>query len=164
MAAVLTGAITMNAQEKKPEDVIKVNTEKYDFGKIKQNVPVSIEFVLTNMTDQPVVIENVTAGCGCTTPEVPKEPIAPNSTTKLKVAYNAAAMNHFDKEVYIKIAGVTQPKIVKITGDVLDATAYEAYAKGGKQPEAQKATEGSKVQITKPAKKVKTAAKPVKTK
>jgi hypothetical protein len=128
IAAAFVVSLSVMAQEK-AEDVLKVNTEKYDFGKIKQGVPVTTYFELTNTSDKPLVIENAWGSCGCTTPEVPKEPIAPHSTTKLKVNYNAAAMNHFEKDVYIKLAGVQQPKTVKITGEVLDPTAYEAYVK-----------------------------------
>ncbi|MFN2440443.1 MAG: DUF1573 domain-containing protein, partial [Chitinophagaceae bacterium] len=117
---VFASVMTVNAQDKKPDDVIKVNTEKYDFGKIKQNVPVSTYFTITNTSDKAIYIENASASCGCTTPEVPKEPIAPNSSAKIKVAYNAAALNFFEKDVSIKIAGITQPKVVKVTGTVLE--------------------------------------------
>ena len=116
----------------KADDVIKVNVEKYDFGKIKQNVPVIYNFEIKNTSDKPVVVENSWGSCGCTTPEKPKEPIQPGQTAKLKVQYNAAALNHFEKDVYIKLAGIEQPKTIKITGEVLDAAAYDAYAKGSK--------------------------------
>ncbi len=134
--AALFGALAVNAQDKKAEDVVKVNTEKYDFGKIKQNTPVTTYFELKNVSDQPLIIENVTAGCGCTTPEWSKEPVMAGGSTKIKVGYNAAAMNHFDKEVFVKIAGVSQPKVLKITGDVLDASAYDAYVKDAKKGDA----------------------------
>lgn len=113
----------------KAEDVIKMNVEKYDFGKIKQNVPVTYFFEIKNTSDKPIVVENSWGSCGCTTPEKPKEPIQPGQSAKLKVQYNAAALNHFEKDVYIKLAGVEQPKTVKITGEVLDAAAYDTYAK-----------------------------------
>lgn len=115
-AAFVTGIGAMAQQ--KAEEVIKVNTEKHDFGKIKQGVPVTTFFTITNTSDKPVVIENAWAGCGCTTPEYSKEPIAPGATSKLKVGYNAAAMGHFDKDVNVKLAGVTNPMVVKITGEV----------------------------------------------
>lgn len=136
MAALLVGGLAVNAQEQKAEDLIKVNTEKYNFGKIKQNVPVTTYFEITNISDKPVVIENAWAGCGCTTPEVPKEPIAPKATVKMKVGYNAAAMNTFEKDVYIKLVGISQPKVLKITGEVLDAAAYDAQAKEKKSTKA----------------------------
>lgn len=113
----------------KADDVIKMNTEKYDFGKIKQGVPVTYYFEIKNTSDKPVVVENSWGSCGCTTPEKPAEPIQPGKSAKLKVQYNAAALNRFDKDVYIKLAGIDIPKTVKISGEVLDAAAYDAYVK-----------------------------------
>ncbi len=129
IATFALSLLSVNAQDKKPDEVIKVNTEKLDFGTIKQNVPVTDYIVITNISNKPLVIENAWGSCGCTTPEIPKEPIAPNATAKLKVAYNAAALNHFEKDVYIKIAGIQQPKTVKVTGTVLNENAYNAYIK-----------------------------------
>ena len=129
IASLFVSALAVQAQDKKADDVIKVNTQKYDFGKIKHNVPVTTSFEIKNISDKPVVIENAWAGCGCTTPEWPKEPIAPNGTAKLKVGYNAAALNFFEKDVSIKLAGVNEPKVLKITGTVLDEAAYAAYEK-----------------------------------
>ncbi len=53
----------------------------------------------------------------------------PGETAKLKVHYNSAAAAPFTKDVYIKLAGVDQPKTVQITGEVLTPEAYEVYAK-----------------------------------
>src|SRR5215216_1299542 len=92
-AAFVTGFAAMAQQ--KADDVIKLSVEKYDFGKIKQSVPAITYFTITNISDKPVVIENAWAGCGCTTPEVSKEPIPVGGTTQVKVGYNAAAMGTF---------------------------------------------------------------------
>ena len=48
-------------------------------------------------------------------------------TGKIKVVYNAAALAPFTKDVFIKLAGIEQPKNVKISGEVLEAKAYDAY-------------------------------------
>ena len=71
------------------------------------------------ISDKPVVIENAQAGCGCTTPEWSREPIAPNSTSKIKVGYNAAAPGTFTKQVTVKLAGVDATKAITITGEVV---------------------------------------------
>lgn len=118
------------------DEVMKVNTEKIDFGKIKHNNPVTSSFTITNKSDKPIVIENAWGSCGCTTPEVPKQPIAPNASTKIKVGYNAAALGSFTKEVYVKLAGVQEPKVIKITGEVLDEAAYNTYAAKNKKAPA----------------------------
>lgn len=113
----------------KVDDVIKFNTEKHDFGKLKQNVPVTYSFEIKNISNKPVVVENSWASCGCTTPEKIEKPIMPGETAKLKVQYNAAALAQFNKEVHVKIAGIDQHKTVLITGEVLNAEAYDAWTK-----------------------------------
>ena len=146
--AALFGTLAVTAQDKKAEEVMKVNTDKHDFGKIKQNIPVTTEFVISNTSDQPLIIENVTAGCGCTTPEWSKEPVMAGGTTKIKVGFNAAAMNRFDKDVSVKIAGVSQPKVLKITGEVMEPAAYDAYVKDSKKGAPAKVQASSKVQAS----------------
>jgi hypothetical protein len=165
-ASALVFAVAINAQTqaKTADDIIKVNTEKHDFGKILQGKPVDYYFELTNKTDKPVVVENTWASCGCTTPEKPTEPIAPGATAKLKVQYNASGMGHFDKQVSIKLAGIDNPKVVGITGDVLNQADYEAYAKdqGDKaKTEATTTNSSSNTQTQQPAK---TKTKSTKTK
>ena len=142
-AAFVTGFGAVAQQ--KADDVVKVNTEKYSFGKIQHNVPVTYEFEITNTSSKPIVIENATAGCGCTTPEVPKAPIAPNSTAKLKVEYNAATVAPFDKEVYVKFAGIPEPKVLRITGQVLNADAWKAYVLTDEYKKAQAAKKTAKM-------------------
>ena len=125
-AAVITGISAMAQQ--KIDEVMKLNAEKHDFGKIKQGVPVTTFFTITNTSDKPIVIESAQAGCGCTTPEYAKEPIPAGGSSKLKVGYNAAAPGHFDKAVTIKLAGVTESKVVMITGEVVNETASATKA------------------------------------
>jgi len=124
-------ALAVTAQSK-VDSLIKVNTETHDFGKVKQNEPPVYYFEIKNISDKPVVVENTWASCGCTTPDKITEPIAPGATAKLKVQYSAAALSTFSKDVYIKLAGVEQPKTVHIKGEVLAADAYNAYIKDAK--------------------------------
>jgi len=151
LAALFVTGIAAFAQ--KPDDLIKVNQERYSFGKIKQNVPVVTYFTITNLSDKPVVIESAWAGCGCTTPEVSKEPIAPGGTTKVKVGYNAAALGVFEKDVNIKLAGVQEAKVIKINGEVMEGNAFDAYTKTDEYKKAQKD------KATQEAKEAKEAAK-----
>ena len=124
LATAFVFGIAAMAQQK-IEEVIKVDMEQYDFGKIKQGVPVTTYFTITNISDKPIVIENAQASCGCTTPEWNREPIAPNGTAKIKVGYNAGAMGSFTKPINIKLAGIDATKQVNITGEVVNAESAE---------------------------------------
>lgn len=98
---------------------VEFKTMTYSFGKIPQNKPVTTEFTFTNTSNKPVVIENATAGCGCTTPVFPETPIMKGKTGTIKVTYNAAQMGTFSKNVLVKLANVDQPVELKIEGEVI---------------------------------------------
>src|SRR4249920_3739486 len=68
---------------------------KHSFGKINQGKPVTTTFTFTNTSEKPVVIETATAGCGCTKPEYPQEPVMKGKEGTIKVTYNAASMGAF---------------------------------------------------------------------
>lgn len=85
------------AAQTKADDVIKMNTENHDFGKIKQGVP-WLCFWTENISDKPVVVANTSASCGCTTPDKPTEPVMPGTTGKITVQYNAAGVALLQKK------------------------------------------------------------------
>lgn len=118
-------SLSLNAQTKAPEapasidKFIKMEKDNYDVGKIPQGEPYTFYMQFTNISKKPVVVENVMAGCGCTIPEKPQQPIMPGKTGKVKVQYNAAGPAPFHKDVTIKIAGVNEPKVVMFNGEVV---------------------------------------------
>ena len=131
------------AQQKKAEDVVKFKEMKYDFGKVKQNVPATHEFSFTNISDAPVVIESAVASCGCTTPVKPEGAVAKGKSDKITAAYNAAAPGPFNKTITVKVAGIDLPVQLFITGEVLTPEAYAKYeAEKDKTPKTAKS--GSK--------------------
>ena len=111
----------------KGEDLIKFKETVHDFGKIKQGVPVTYDFVFKNVSSKTVVIESATASCGCTTPVKPEQPIAKGKSDKIKAGFNAASPSPFDKTIYVKVAGAAQPMEIKIKGEVLSADAFAKY-------------------------------------
>ncbi len=63
---------------------------EHDFGNIKATGgPVTCKYTFTNTGTAPLVIVTVTnGGCGCTTPDYPKQPIAPGKTGTIAIHYN----------------------------------------------------------------------------
>jgi hypothetical protein len=106
------------------EEVLLLKESGYSFGKIPQGRPVIHVFEIVNSGKQPLLLENVQASCGCTTPEWSREPIAPGATASIKVGYNAYAEGHFNKTVTI-FYNNGQTKALIISGEVfkLPATA-----------------------------------------
>ena len=61
-----------------------------DFGKIEEGKNLEVSFRFKNIGDKPLVISNVSASCGCTVPETPKEPYAPGQTGVIKASFNSS--------------------------------------------------------------------------
>ena len=125
---------TAPVQQKKAEDYVKFKEMTYNFGKIKQGVPVTHDFEFKNNSDQPVVVESATAVCGCTTPTHPMGAVGVNKTDKITAGFNAAAPGTFTKPITVKLAGVDVPVVLTITGEVLTAEDYAKYEATVKKP------------------------------
>lgn len=106
--------------QKKVADVAKFNTETYDFGKIKQNVPATATFTVTNVGTTPLIIQQASPTCGCTISDYTKSPIAPGQTGTIKATYNAAALGAIHKNLTVKFAGVDEIKTISLAGEVID--------------------------------------------
>ena len=81
--------------------VASFEAQNFDFGKIKQGTPVTHEFKFTNTGKVPMIITNVQASCGCTTPDWSKEPIPAGGKGFIKATYNAASVGAFNKAVTV---------------------------------------------------------------
>jgi len=143
LLAVLALSSTTLFAQKKADDIAKLNVETYDFGKIKQNVPAVATVVVTNIGTEPLLIEQATPSCGCTISDYTKTPIAPGKTGTIKATYNATTSGQFDKTLTVKFAGADDVKFIKLTGEVLAASAYDAQ-KGNKESAKAKQTSPSK--------------------
>jgi hypothetical protein len=118
-------SVAMAFAQKKVADVAKFNTETIDFGKIKQGVPQKGTFIVTNIGTEPLIIEQANPTCGCTISDYTKEPIAPGKTGFINATYNAASLNHFDKHLTVKFAGIDEVKSISFTGDVVAAEEFD---------------------------------------
>lgn len=123
VALIAAGSFAQTATSKKADEFIKFKELKYDFGKIKQGTPVTHDFAFTNISGAPVIIENATASCGCTTPKWPQAPVAKGAANTITAGFNAAAAGPFNKEVYVRVKGADVPVTITITGEVVPATA-----------------------------------------
>ena len=129
-AALLLSSTSLFAQ-KKADDIAKLSTETYDFGKVKQNVPPKATITVTNIGSEPLIIEQATPSCGCTVSDYTKSPIAPGKTGTISATYNAAAVGTINKTLTVKFAGADDAKFIKLTGEVLTPTAYDALKTNG---------------------------------
>lgn len=120
-AALLLGTATVWAGEPGVEFAVT----SHDFGNIpEKGDPVTCEFEFTNTGDEPLVIISANASCGCTKPEIPKKPIKPGKTGKIKVTYLPMGRpGEFNKTVRVR-TNAKRPKTIslQISGVVIPDT------------------------------------------
>lgn len=119
-AAILMVGIASAQNEKAA--VLSVEQNVYDFGTINESDgPVSHSFSVKNEGNMPLVITRVIASCGCTSPEWPKEPIAPGDSTTLKVTFDPdGRLGMFAKTISIYSNGKRGSYILTIRGKVVE--------------------------------------------
>jgi hypothetical protein len=77
--------------------------ESHDFGILKEGGEAFFEFAFTNTGNEPLIIDGVSASCGCTVPSFNHEPVLPNQRGTIKVKFDTHGKNGpFDKIVYVK--------------------------------------------------------------
>ena len=74
-------------------------------------------FILKNVGDKPLVIQDVATSCGCTTVAYSKEPALPGKEIALEVVYKAEHPEHFDKTITVYCNTENSPLVLKISGD-----------------------------------------------
>ena len=96
-----TGFSQATTASKSDMAVIQWDAATYDFGKIKQGVPVTHEFKFTNKGKVPAVITNAQPSCGCTTPNWTRDPVMGGGEGYVKATFNAMAIGPFDKVITV---------------------------------------------------------------
>lgn len=98
---------------------LKWEKDTHEFGTIERNKPVSYEFTFTNTTKKDVLLKDVKASCGCTTPNWTKGVIKPGEKGTVIATYNAASPGAFHKTITVTTSEEnTSPKILTIKGTV----------------------------------------------
>ena len=111
------GTFALKNQKVAKDSIIFVNTTN-DYGTIEQGSPGKCEFKFTNTMKTPLVLSNVRASCGCTTPEWPKAPIAPGKTGVIKVVYNTKITGTFAKTITVNSNAKNATVVLRIKGTV----------------------------------------------
>lgn len=97
---------------------MKIDKEIHDFGKVTEGVENHCTFTVTNTGSKPLILSDVKASCGCTTPSKPEGPIAPGKSDKIEVGFKPSGKGVSEKT--ITITANTEPRItvVKVKADV----------------------------------------------
>jgi hypothetical protein len=103
--------------------LIEFDKETHDYGTIYVNGDGNCVFTFTNKGTEPLLLTNVRAGCGCTVPQWPREPVLPGDSAEIKVKYTTVNRPHtINKSIVVTSNSVTKNTVVlRIKGEVVPA-------------------------------------------
>jgi hypothetical protein len=86
----------------------------YDFGTIPEGQVIEHLFKFTNNGQAPLVISNITASCGCTSPDWTKTPVKPGEQGFVKVVFNSTAKSGTQSPT-VSIQANTNPTVTRLS-------------------------------------------------
>lgn len=105
------------------QGVFIFDTLEYDFGVVPKGKQVKYAFHFKNQGNQPIVISNVEASCGCTTPNWSKKPIPPQESGFVEVVFDSNdTKGMFVKTIHISSNAYIPQQYLKIKGTVVSKT------------------------------------------
>lgn len=101
------------------QGVLKFTKDSHDFGAVVEGKMASHEFEFANTGNAPIVIANVTASCGCTTPFWTREPVLPGKKGKITASYNSSGRpGAFNKSITVSSNAAVANMVLTIKGTV----------------------------------------------
>lgn len=139
---VFLGFLTFSVLESHAQGVLKFTNYAHDFGTVVEGKVASHEFEFANTGNAPIVISNVTASCGCTTPFWTREPVLPGKKGKITASFNSSGRpGAFNKsitvssnasvaEVVLTIKGTVNPKPSATPEELAQSPVFQLQATG----------------------------------
>ncbi|HOY39500.1 MAG: DUF1573 domain-containing protein [Bacteroidales bacterium] len=121
MGILLMGFIAVYAQGAVQTTTIKWEQTENNFGTFKEDAgPQSFTFNFTNTGKVPLVLTDVKASCGCTTPQWSKEPVQPGKSGFVTATYNPSGRpGSFSKSITVTANTDPASTVLKISGEVI---------------------------------------------
>ncbi|MBK3519035.1 DUF1573 domain-containing protein [Carboxylicivirga marina] len=116
---VLIGVSQIEAQHAKPNLAFEKNI--HNFGEVKEDGGTkTFEFKFKNTGGQPLVVHNVKASCGCTTPQWTRTPIPPGGSGYVRAIFDPRNRpGTFNKTITVSSNAQNATIILRINGKVL---------------------------------------------
>jgi hypothetical protein len=100
--------------------VFTAEPNEYEFGQVTEGTLVEHVFTFKNTGEAPLILTQVTASCGCTTPEYSKHPVAPGEEGQIKVVFDSnGQVGKQHKVISVLNNGATQVALLHLRGEVV---------------------------------------------
>lgn len=77
------------------------NTEMQSVGQVEWKHPLTVQYIISNTGNQPLVLTQVEPDCACTEVRWTQTPIAPGEKGQVEVTFDAEALGHFYKSMAV---------------------------------------------------------------
>lgn len=94
--------------------VIKFEKDFIDFGKLTEGEIATCSFKFKNVGKSDLIISSVTANCGCTVADYPREPIAQGKEGQITVRYDSEGSAGIRIQKEISVLANTSPSTTKL--------------------------------------------------
>lgn len=117
---VMTNNINAQTNKLKAKPNIVFETTSHDYGVIFAGDNGEAIFKFKNEGKSPLIINNVVASCGCTSPKWSKDPIMPQQNGEIKITYNTNIISDIKRSITVSTNDPEKPRVVLIlTGKVV---------------------------------------------
>jgi len=98
------------------QPLMKLSSTEYNFGSFKEEAGrQTYDFIVTNTGNSPLVIKNIVASCGCTTPEWTKQPIPPGGKGKITAIFDPQNRGGENFNKTLSVYANTKPEVTVLT-------------------------------------------------
>lgn len=97
--------------------IVNIDKNIFFIGSFDWHKEQRASFILKNNGNNPLVIEDVSTSCGCTSVDYSKQPVRSGDSISLTVVYKAEHPEHFDKTINVYCNTSDSPIRFRITGD-----------------------------------------------
>lgn len=101
------------------QSIMNSSVVRISFGEINRNEACVGQFALTNTGNEPIIIHDVEATCGCTIPQWDSSPIKEGDSTYINIRYDTSKTGRFNKKIFVHSNASNSPLCLTIDGVVL---------------------------------------------
>ena len=118
------GELTSEQKLKALEDSSKftsiqwMDSTSLNLGQVTKGKLVEVSYRFKNSGSNQLIIQNVTAGCGCTVPEVPQKPYSPGEEGVIKAMFDSKNQHAGPHSKYVTVVANTNPTTHSLTFNV----------------------------------------------
>lgn len=117
MKIIQGGEVKLDGEKNVIQTKVNVDKSVISLGHFDWQKEQKTSFVLKNIGESLLVIQDVNTSCGCTEVTYSKEPVQPGGSVVLSVSYKAEAPGSFNKTITAYCNANSSPVVLRITGD-----------------------------------------------